>query len=141
MQACTAHRSGSVRVRQKAPDIVWRQDLIRIPAMLAYVVQGPCQRLRQLSHHGLRAGLRVQGVGDDARNNAALRQAGRQRGVVPLLTWRDRQTLHQLKACHEMTPQYLVYQGRTARSGGACKGWIQSVDMHKHSQDGCAVRC
>ena len=74
-----------------------RQDLIRIPAMLAYVVQGPRQRLRQLSHHGLRTGLRVQGVGDDACNNAVLCQAGRQWGVVPLLACRDTLTLHQLR--------------------------------------------
>ena len=70
--------------------MIVRQDLIRIPAMLAYVVQGPCQRLRQLSHHILRAGLRVQGIGDDTCNNAALCQAGRQRGVVPLLACRDK---------------------------------------------------
>ena len=70
--------------------MVLRQDLIRIPAMLMYIVQGPRQRLGQLSHHVLCAGLRVQGVGDNACNNAALCQAGRQRGVVPLLPCRDK---------------------------------------------------
>ena len=79
--------------------MVLRQDLIRIPAMLAYVVQGPCQRLRQLSHHVLRPGLRVQGVGDDACDNAALCQAGRQRGVVPLLACQDILTPHQMNGC------------------------------------------
>ena len=64
-------------MRQKAPEMVLRRDLLRIPAMLAYVVEGPRQRLRQLSHHVLSAGLRVQGVGDDACNNATLCQAGR----------------------------------------------------------------
>ena len=108
-----------------------RQDLIRIPAMLAYVVQGPRQRLRQLSYHVLRAGLRVQGVGDDTCDNAALRQAGRQRGVVPLLACQDKDNTASAERLPGAGPRSGL--SRASRSGGACQDWIQSASMHKHS--------